>query len=633
MSGIVPPISPPLGTNTGNAASPNRVDTIPIDNTTTNNIAQNVEDFSSWKDRFLVYLDGLEPYLLEILKNGPFVPKSSLSTSTNILYKPQKQWSHEDRRLANQDKRLKGVIISCLPNDVLNLKTQINVFKALEGEKVNGTFTRLKCLLNDLENKGVSIPQAEVNATFVNSLPRKWLSMNQTQRANNSIKNDGLATLYGKYNYEEGMIDQIYKSESTRFTIQASNSKGLIFNAHLQDSDSDVEEDTRSSNEFLADLNVKFHDRALLANQKRFYKRSKRVGSTTKPMDKSNETCFACGKLDYKGNYKGLKAEIAILTKKIDGMSKGKSAKALVVESLEGMKTPYPLRMKGLPGSRHSWLSLRMSHMLERLMLDWVNYTHVDLYYVEDQRKNLLSKFNSLNQELSLCKSKLCDLKNTKALNCSLQTKISRLNLDNESLKDKISNLKEVNEKWTSSKVTLDQLLTKQVLGNIVCTLGGRGKRKDTIFLKEVLFTKADESPSETVPEITSNFKPECHNQEPLPPLPKLSGTEPNEDCHMKPKCSAYGSTIHLTKEHPEQAVVKKTLAKLKTKSSQGSSSRKALVISKTFIDCKYCIFNNHHSDECEYYHGCDIYGSIAHETAACTKKPFSNIRKPRIAN
>ncbi|GKF93004.1 hypothetical protein Tco_0279723, partial [Tanacetum coccineum] len=38
-------------------------------------------------------------------------------------------------------------------------------------------------------------------------------------------------------------------------------------------SDSDVEEDTRSSSEFLADFNVEFHDRALLANQRRFYKK------------------------------------------------------------------------------------------------------------------------------------------------------------------------------------------------------------------------------------------------------------------------------------------------------------------------------------------------------------------------
>ncbi|GJY58437.1 hypothetical protein Tco_0458329 [Tanacetum coccineum] len=175
----------------------------------------------------LVYLDGLEPYLLEILKNGSFMPRSSLSTSTNILHKPQKQWSHEDMRLANQDKRLKG------PSDTKDIKIaalrlKFNPFKALEGEKVNGTFTRLKCLLNNIENIGVSIPQAEVNATFVNSLSRKLLRMNQTQRANNSIKNDTLTTLYGKHNYEEGLIDQICELETSIFTIQASNSKALI---------------------------------------------------------------------------------------------------------------------------------------------------------------------------------------------------------------------------------------------------------------------------------------------------------------------------------------------------------------------------------------------------------------------
>ncbi|GKD86072.1 hypothetical protein Tco_1357226, partial [Tanacetum coccineum] len=74
------------------------------------------------------------------------------------------------------------------------LRLKFNAFKSLEGEKVNGTFTRLKCLLNDLENNGIIIPQVEVNAMFLTA--RKWLSMNQTQRANNSINNDCLATLY-----------------------------------------------------------------------------------------------------------------------------------------------------------------------------------------------------------------------------------------------------------------------------------------------------------------------------------------------------------------------------------------------------------------------------------------------------
>ncbi|GJS03887.1 retrovirus-related pol polyprotein from transposon TNT 1-94 [Tanacetum coccineum] len=99
--------------------------------------------------------------------------------------------------------------------------------------------------------------------------------------------------------------------------------------------------------------------------------------------------------------------------------------------------------------------------------------------------------------------------------------------MENESQRHEISDLKKVIEKWTSSKVTIDQLFTKQVPGNIIRALGGRGKKKDTISSKEVLFSKAAESPSETVPEITSDSESECGNLEPLPPLPKLTRAEP----------------------------------------------------------------------------------------------------------
>ncbi|GJS60618.1 reverse transcriptase domain-containing protein [Tanacetum coccineum] len=114
-----------------------------------------------------------------------------------------------------------------------------------------------------------------------------------------------------------------------------------------------------------------------------------------------------------------------------------------------------------------------------------------------NQRKNLLSKFNSLKQELSLCKYELVELTILKS------------------------------NKSPSHKVTLDQLLNKKVPGNIICALEGRGKRNETISSKEVVFTKADESPSKTVPEITSNSESECDTQELLPPFPKLSWAEP----------------------------------------------------------------------------------------------------------
>nr|GEV57132.1 putative reverse transcriptase domain-containing protein [Tanacetum cinerariifolium] len=272
MSGTIPPIPSPFRTSSGNPGSPNvnRSDTMPItsdliNTTITTNVSQSVVDENL-------------PQLLDS-RGGSHV--------TNVPTFNKEDFTTHKGPSDTRDTKIAA------------LRLKFNAFKSLEREKVNGTFTRLKCLQNDLENNGVTIPHAEVNATFINSLPRKWLSMNQTQRPNNSLKNDSLATLYGKYNYEEGLIDQIYESKIQRFTIQASSSKALISNHQFQDSDSDVKEYQRTSNEFIGDLIVEYHERALLENQKRFYKRSGWVGSARKPLDKSKETCFSCGKLGH----------------------------------------------------------------------------------------------------------------------------------------------------------------------------------------------------------------------------------------------------------------------------------------------------------------------------------------------
>ncbi|GKC07388.1 hypothetical protein Tco_0998998, partial [Tanacetum coccineum] len=80
--------------------------------------------------------------------------------------------------------------------------------------------------------------------------------------------------------------------------------------------------------------------------------------------------------------------------------------------------------------------------------------------------------------------------------------------------------------KKTCSKVTLDQLLSEQVPGNIVKALGGRGRRKESNSSKEVIFTKADESSSEPALEIASDPESECEIEDPLPALPKLTRAE-----------------------------------------------------------------------------------------------------------
>ncbi|GKB25478.1 hypothetical protein Tco_0864879 [Tanacetum coccineum] len=365
------------------------------------------EDFTSWKSQFLVYLDGFERFLLEILEDGPYVPMASTSTSENPFKKPIKP----DRRLVNQDKRLKSIIVSCLPKNIMKsiiqcttlkqmwtdlvltyegpaetretkiqaLRLKFNPFNAHEGETVSQTYTRLKILLNDLGNNDVTIPQAEVNATFVNSLPRKWLSMNQTQRANNPIKNDTLAQLYGKYNYEEGLIESIYKYESERFTIQGSSTKALVANFYSQDSDSDIEEDTRSSKEYLPDLSSEFHDRALLADQRRLVTIKRSVIPTKSPHRLTLPTTKQLDDESLSSDDEETTRVRAFIAIAEDEPAVGKG------DARSGQRVDITMKKV------HRLLTLSDNDERKHVL----NYTNVDLHFVEEQRKNLLNKFHS----------------------------------------------------------------------------------------------------------------------------------------------------------------------------------------------------------------------------------------------
>nr|GEU79076.1 retrovirus-related Pol polyprotein from transposon TNT 1-94 [Tanacetum cinerariifolium] len=524
------------------------------------------EDFTSWKVRFRVFLDGLEPYLLKTLEDRPFVPMSK--TWNDLIL------AHERLSVTRDTK-------------IAALRLKFNAFKSLEGENVNGTFTRLKCLLNDLENIGVTIPQAEVNDTFVNSLPRKLLSMNQTQRANNSIKNDSLATLYGKYNYEE-----------------------------------DVEEDQRTNNEFMADLNVEYHERALLANQKRFYKRTSTPSYPslnnslhkskpytpsfiqTSPQNPGNHQKY------YKGKYKGLKAEMVVLTKRIDDMTKGKSEKG---------KTNKEKSENSLLAESFDWDDESVSS--------------------DDEESIKIRAFMAITED---------------------EPSVGKDNARSGQWVD-------FTMKKTCSKVTLDQLLFEQVPGNIVKALGGKDRRKEKISSKEVVFTKADESSFVLTLEITSDLESECDSQEPLPPLPKLIGATPSGTSERVISLSDLTLNMsNLTLDTPDLKntrtsvkvsptyVIKKKIEKSPADSNPCSDKKDDLFTKQLFLTlmeevkglkrqieiltgnplsisqssnskaskkktwfgpCKQCRFRNHLSDDCYSNPKCFTFGSTDHLT------------------
>ncbi|GKF40248.1 hypothetical protein Tco_0120309, partial [Tanacetum coccineum] len=115
-------------------------------------------------------------------------------------------------------------------NIIMDLKLEYQTFRAKSTESLSRTYTRYKTMLNELANDGVNLSKHEINVGFVNSFPEKWLTFSQGLRNANYTQTLDLADIY---DFQENSIDEL---------------------------------DERSSEEYLKDLDIEFHERALLAN-------------------------------------------------------------------------------------------------------------------------------------------------------------------------------------------------------------------------------------------------------------------------------------------------------------------------------------------------------------------------------
>ncbi|GKA72819.1 retrovirus-related pol polyprotein from transposon TNT 1-94 [Tanacetum coccineum] len=106
--------------------------------------------------------------------------------------------------------------------------------------------------MNELLNDGIKLLKLEIKTSFINRLPKKWLSFYQSFRNINHVKESELASLFCKLKYEENLIDSIYESEKKKFVVTATRLSSAFFSTSIvqdfQDSPDD-EEDTRSNEE------------------------------------------------------------------------------------------------------------------------------------------------------------------------------------------------------------------------------------------------------------------------------------------------------------------------------------------------------------------------------------------------
>ncbi|GKA44564.1 hypothetical protein Tco_0737288 [Tanacetum coccineum] len=380
--------------------------------------------------------------------------------------------------------------------------------------------------MNELVNDGIKLSKLEINTGFINGLLKKWLSFCQSLRNTNHVKDSELASLFGKLKYEENLIDSIYETEKNKSLVSATPlSTAFISTSIVQDfQDSpDDEEDTRSSYEYLNDLEEEYQARALLAKSKRFFKKGTQRFNSAKATDQTE--CHKCGKKelrptkDFEAKYNKVKAKLALLS---SSASASKAAtvknKGLIAEAYEWDEEEVSsddnemVEVKVLmalaeendvvskEGARNGeWVKISMRKVHTLLEMEdnddrktYLDYLCIDLNYVEEQRNNLLSKHRDLVHELNACKEQLLVLKQAKLDFLTMQHVNTEILKENKNLRTELKELTAITKTWLNSSNKVNQYISEQIPSQKKRILGvdqltkdpSSSGKKDLVFVK-----------------------------------------------------------------------------------------------------------------------------------------------------
>ncbi|GJX01229.1 hypothetical protein Tco_0185142 [Tanacetum coccineum] len=579
----------------------------------------------------LCYLAGMEPYYLKCIKDGLFQPKTAKGDP-----KPESQWTPDERRVVVQDQRLKSIIISCLPNDVMesviscvsaketwtnlvhsfegpldtkenrimDLKLEYQTFRAKSTESLSQTYTRYKTLRNELANDGVNLSKHEINVD-----------------------------IYGRFFYEDNLIQRRYSDTKKALITTPSRtpiSTAFFSNNVIQDfqENSDDEVDESTSEEYLRDLDIEYHERSLLENSKRFIKRRNNFS-----VEKANENteCYKCGnkadpkfQKDYKAEYKKMKAKLALLEVKV--------LMALADDELTVGKSH---------ARNGEWVDITMRKVNTLLSMDedadWKNYLKDELLILKQAKLDVVT-FQIQNAELI----KL-----------------------NHALQEKLKEEKKINEKWLTSSKKVSQCISEQiphqkkkVLGGELLTESSSKKNENGNLLAPAYMGYDQEMVPKTkdwverlnpdsklpnfntgrilVPESqavneslkTSNTSESSKDSEaefltPLPPLKILQGASPSSEMLIDKKANSdqktQESNSKIQKAESSKSVDSSKISqdsKPKVQSTGSSKSLKPKPIQKPQLKCELCHYTNHSTDDCYRILYCMICKREDHRTS-----------------
>ncbi|GJT26857.1 retrovirus-related pol polyprotein from transposon TNT 1-94 [Tanacetum coccineum] len=258
----------------------------------------------------------------------------------------------------------------------------------------------------------------------------------------------------------------------------------------IQDSPDD-EEDTRSSHEYLNDLEEEYQARALLAKFKRFFKKVPSYQSPfhSKSLSSPQHKPELRPTKDFKAKYNKVKDKLALLSSSASA-SKASTVKnkGLIVEAYEWdeeevssddnemVEVKVLMALAGdndavsKEGARNDeWIkiSIRKVHTLLEMednddRKTYLDYLCIDLNYVEEQRNNLLSKHRDLILK------------------------------ENKNLRTELKELTTITETWLNSSNKVNQCINEQIPSQKKRVLGvdqltkdpSSSGQKDLVFVK-----------------------------------------------------------------------------------------------------------------------------------------------------
>ncbi|GJW38002.1 hypothetical protein Tco_0060922 [Tanacetum coccineum] len=252
---------------------------------------------------------------------------------------------------------------------------------------------------------------------------------------------------------------------------------------------SDDEADERTSEEYLRDLDIEFHERALMANSKHFIKRKNifrvkkqirhlmlqshyfKLQNLLNPLsfvefhivdfDPFVSFFILLSKFfyiiksiipnkDYKTEYKKLKAKLALFeaspptslsSKPFQPKNKGLVAETFDWVEEEVSNDEEETQVKVLMALADDELSVGKNHAHNG---EWIDITM-------KKRDELLSKYNKIVFELNKCRDDLLVLKQVKLKADTFQIQNTELTKLNRALYDQLNEERKVNEKWLNS--------------------------------------------------------------------------------------------------------------------------------------------------------------------------------------